>query len=97
MYVLLEDGHGHGGGGGGGGTEGFVSSLFNNNPEIPKLELTSAAPQQEGVFSLRTFADTGVHPYLSKALLDQGMEALTLVQVRACFTSFDFEAMLSMN
>ena len=74
---------GHGGGGGGGGTDGFVSSLFNNNPEIPRLDLTNAAPQQEDVFSLRTFSDTGVHPYIAKALLEQGMEALTLVQSKA--------------
>ena len=84
LTFLPEDGHSHGGGaGGGGGTEGYVSSLFNHNPEIPRLELTSAAPKKEDVFSLRTFSDTGVHPYLSKALLEQGMETLTLVQSKA--------------
>jgi hypothetical protein len=55
----------------GGKDSGFVSSLFNHNPEIPKLDLTKAEPQKEDVFSAKTFAETGVHPYISKALLEQ--------------------------
>ncbi len=63
--------HGDGHGGGGGGGESYVSSLFNHNPDIPRLDLTNAEPQKEDVFSLRTFSDTGVHPYISKVCVDQ--------------------------
>ena len=80
---LCISGEKHEGHDGGAKKDGYVSSLFNHNPEIPKLNLTNAEPQTEAVFSLKTFADTGVHPYISKALTDQGMETLTLVQSKA--------------
>jgi len=75
-----DKGEGHDGGSKEGG---FVSSLFNHNPEIPRLNLTNAEPQKEAVFSAKTFAETGVHPYISKTLADLGMEKLTLVQSKA--------------
>lgn len=61
----------------------FVSSLFNHNPEIPKLNLTFPEPLREDIFSAKTFSETGVHPYIAKALHDQKMESLTLVQSKA--------------
>lgn len=59
----------------------FISSLFNNNPEIPKLELGSAEnSKKEAVFSQRNLEDGGVHPYVAQTLRNMGMEKLTLVQ-----------------
>jgi hypothetical protein len=49
----------------------FISSLFNHNPEIPKIDLAGIEPKKEEVFSARTFADTGIHPYIVKSLQDQ--------------------------
>lgn len=61
----------------------FVSSLFNHNPEIPNLQLGSAVPVHEDVFTERTFEDIGVHPYLVQNLQAMGLEKLTLVQNKA--------------
>jgi len=59
----------------------FISSLFNNNPEIPKLELESGeSSKKEGVFSTKALVDGGVHPYIAQTLTNLGMEKLTLVQ-----------------
>ena len=68
VAAIADDKRHEGGHDGGHGSKdgGFVSSLFNHNPEIPKLNLTNAEPQKEDVFSVKTFAETGVHPYISK-------------------------------
>lgn len=59
----------------------FISSLFNNNPEIPRLELASGeASKKEAVFSQKALIDGGVHPYIAQTLGNLGMENLTLVQ-----------------
>jgi len=83
FFLTPGDKHHEDGYEGGSREGGFVSSLFNHNPEIPKLNLTNAEPQKEDVFSAKTFAETGVHPYISKALSDVSMETLTLVQSKA--------------
>ena len=52
----------------------FISSLFNNNPEIPKLELESGeSSKKEGVFSTKALVDGGVHPYIAQTLTNLGM------------------------
>ena len=63
-------------------SEEFISSLFNNNPEIPKLELSETDKKKELVFpkSQKELEDEGVHPYLAQTLNNLGMKTLTLVQ-----------------
>ena len=52
----------------------FISSLFNNNPEIPKLELESGeSNKKEAVFSQKALEDGGVHPYIAQTLRNLGM------------------------
>ena len=52
----------------------FISSLFNNNPEIPKLELDSGeSSKKEAVFSQKALEDGGVHPYIAQTLRNLGM------------------------
>ena len=59
----------------------FISSLFNNNPEIPKLELSNEGPKaKEQVFSDKALEEGGVHPFIAQTLKNLGMESLTLVQ-----------------
>ena len=61
----------------------FISSLFNNNPQVPKLELSNEGPKTtEDVFSNKSIhlESSGVHPYIAQTLKNLGMESLTLVQ-----------------
>ncbi len=59
----------------------YISSLFNHNPEIPKVELSGASSQAtETVFSEKSLADGGVHPYIAQTLTNLGMKSLTQVQ-----------------
>ena len=61
----------------------FISSLFNNNPQVPKLELSNEGPKAtEEVFSDKSIhlESSGVHPYIAQTLKNLGMESLTLVQ-----------------
>ena len=59
----------------------FISSLFNNNPEIPKLQLSNEGPKaKEQVFSDKGMEEGGVHPFIAQTLKNLGMESLTLVQ-----------------
>ena len=51
----------------------FISSLFNNNPKIPKLELDSGeSSKKEAVFSQKALEDGGVHPYIAQTLRNLG-------------------------
>ena len=62
----------------------FISSLFNHNPEIPQLDLSSTVlPVQEAVFTSRSFDEVGIHPHLVKNLSDLGMPKMTNVQSKA--------------
>ncbi len=66
------------------GRKDFVSSLFRHNPEIPRLEPSGAAPgAREAVFTERGFSESGLHPYLVKALSEAGLTRMTSVQARA--------------
>ena len=59
----------------------FISSLFNSNPEIPKLQLSNEGPKaKEQVFSDKALEEGGVHPFIAQTLKNLGMESLTLVQ-----------------
>ena len=59
----------------------FISSLFNNNPEVPKLQLSNEGPKaKEQVFSDKNLLEGGVHPFIAQTLTNLGMESLTLVQ-----------------
>jgi hypothetical protein len=61
----------------------FVSSLFNHNPEIPRLEQSEVKPLREEVFSAKSFGESGIHPYLVQNLSKFGVEQMTLVQKKA--------------
>ncbi len=62
----------------------FISSLFNHNPDIPKLDLAQVSPLHEELFTARSFADVGIHPYLVQNL-DQnlGIKEMTQVQMQS--------------
>ena len=63
--------------------EEFISSLFNNNPEIPTLDLSLAdKSKKEQVFpnSQKNLEEGGVHPYIAQTLNNLEMKTLTLVQ-----------------
>ena len=62
--------------------EEFISSLFNNNPEIPQLELSTNDNTKEVVFpdAQKNLEEGGVHPYVAQTLNNLGMKNLTLVQ-----------------
>ena len=66
-----------------GQSEEFISSLFNQNPEIPRLAPDpSVTPAKEAVFSSQAFDDVGIHPFLVKNLLDsKQITTMTSVQV----------------
>ena len=60
----------------------FISSLFNNNPEIPKLELDSGeSSKKEAVFSSKALEDGGVHPYIAQTLRNLGMYYLIKLMI----------------
>ena len=58
----------------------FISSLFNHNPDIPRLDLTNVTPLHEKVFTARSFSDVGVHPYLVQNL-EQNLSVKEMTQV----------------
>ena len=60
----------------------FISSLFNHNPEVPRLSLSDVTPKHEEVFTSEGFDAAGIHPYLVKKLKDSGeITKMTAVQV----------------
>ena len=62
----------------------FISSLFNHNPDIPTLDLTSVTPLHEQVFTSRSFSEVGVHPYLVQNLEQNlSVKEMTQVQMRS--------------
>jgi primosomal protein N' len=65
----------------------FVSSLFNHNPEIPKLELSEdVQPVHESIFADDTISsfDNLVHPYLIQNLKQNcNISRMTSVQAKA--------------
>ncbi|XP_053596514.1 probable ATP-dependent RNA helicase CG8611 [Microplitis demolitor] len=63
---------------------GKISSLFGNNPEIPKIGQRLVKPVNEPVFSKVTFTELGLHPY-AVSNLEQNMKIVhaTTVQQKA--------------
>ncbi|XP_028179381.1 probable ATP-dependent RNA helicase CG8611 [Ostrinia furnacalis] len=62
----------------------WISSLFKNNPDVPKIGQRAVKPLTEKVFAGRTFADLDIHPH-SVANLQQnlGLNELMTVQQKA--------------
>lgn len=60
---------------------GWISSLFKNNPDVPRIGQRAVKPLVEKVFAEKTFADLDIHPH-SVANLQQnlGLKDLMVVQ-----------------
>ncbi|XP_073961519.1 probable ATP-dependent RNA helicase CG8611 [Choristoneura fumiferana] len=60
---------------------GWISSLFKNNPDVPRIGQRAVRPLVEKVFAEKTFADLDIHPH-SVANLQQnlGLKDLMVVQ-----------------
>ncbi|XP_044595106.1 probable ATP-dependent RNA helicase CG8611 [Cotesia glomerata] len=63
---------------------GKISSLFGNNPDIPKIGQRLVKPVNEPVFSKVTFAELGIHPH-EVSNLEKNMEIFhaTIVQQKS--------------
>ncbi|KAL3872229.1 hypothetical protein ACJMK2_040165 [Sinanodonta woodiana] len=62
---------------------GFISSLFRNNPEIPKMDRIKVDTMMEEVFSAEFVQDLPLHPFMISSLTQQGFKQLTTVQMMA--------------
>ncbi|KAI5642456.1 DEAD/DEAH box helicase domain-containing protein [Phthorimaea operculella] len=60
---------------------GWISSLFKNNPDVPKVGQRAVKPIVEKVFAAETFADLDIHPH-SVANLQQNLKLKTLMTVQ---------------
>ncbi|XP_071948400.1 ATP-dependent DNA helicase DDX31-like [Antedon mediterranea] len=58
-------------------TQGVVSSLFKNNPEIPVIKKNNVKQHKEGLFSDSSFQNLSLHPFMISNL----EERLKLTQV----------------
>ncbi|KAJ8734641.1 hypothetical protein PYW08_013891 [Mythimna loreyi] len=63
---------------------GWISSLFKNNPQVPRIGQRAIKPIVEQVFTGKTFSDLDIHPH-SVANLQQnlGLKELMTVQQNA--------------
>lgn len=63
---------------------GWISSLFKNNPQVPRIGQRAIKPIVEKVFAGQTFSDLDIHPH-SVANLQQnlGLKELMTVQQNA--------------
>jgi len=61
----------------------FISSLFNHNPEIPRIEQGEFDPTKEEMFSVKTFDQLNLDTHLVKNLADLGITTLTTIQSKA--------------
>jgi len=61
----------------------FISSLFNHNPEIPRIEQGEFDPAKEEMFSAKTFDQLKLDSHLVKNLSDLGIKTLTTIQSKA--------------
>lgn len=63
---------------------GWISSLFKNNPEVPRVGQRAVKPLVEKVFAGKSFVDLNIHPH-SVANLQQnlGLKELMVVQQKA--------------
>ncbi|KAK3591459.1 hypothetical protein CHS0354_033459 [Potamilus streckersoni] len=62
---------------------GVISSLFKNNPEIPKIDRMKVDTVKEEVFSTKFLQDLPLHPFMISSLTQQGFSQLTTVQMMA--------------
>ncbi|XP_013183316.2 probable ATP-dependent RNA helicase CG8611 [Amyelois transitella] len=60
---------------------GWISSLFKNNPEVPRIGQRAVKPLVEKVFAGKTFADIDIHPH-SVANLQQNLSLKELMTVQ---------------
>lgn len=65
-------------------TGGWISSLFKNNPDVPRIGQRAVKPIVEKVFTSKTFSELDIHPH-SIANLQQnlGLKELMTVQQNA--------------
>jgi len=61
----------------------FISSLFNHNPEIPRIEQGKFETAKEDVFSAKLFDQLSLDPHLVKNLSELGITTLTNIQCKA--------------
>lgn len=59
----------------------WISSLFKNNPDVPKIGQRAVKPLVEKVFAGTTFADLDIHPH-SVANLQQNLDLKELMTVQ---------------
>ncbi|CAG9575627.1 unnamed protein product [Danaus chrysippus] len=59
----------------------WISSLFKNNPEVPKIGQKAVRPVVEKVFAGKTFSDLNIHPH-SVANLKQNLNLTELMTVQ---------------
>lgn len=59
----------------------WISSLFKNNPEVPKMGQKAVKPLVEKVFAGKTFSDLTIHPH-SIANLKQNLSLTELMTVQ---------------
>lgn len=59
----------------------WISSLFKNNPDVPKIGQKAVKPVMERVFAGKTFSDLNIHPH-SIANLKQNMSLTELMTVQ---------------
>lgn len=62
-------------------TGGWISSLFKNNPTVPRIGQRAVKPLVEKVFTGKVFADLNIHPH-SVANLQQNMGLKELMTVQ---------------
>lgn len=60
---------------------GWISSLFKNNPEVPRVGQRAVKPLVEKVFSGNNFSDLNIHPH-SVANLQQNLKLTELMTVQ---------------
>lgn len=59
----------------------WISSLFKNNPDVPKMGQKAVKPVVEKVFAGKTFSDLNIHPH-SIANLKQNLNLTELMTVQ---------------
>lgn len=60
---------------------GWISSLFKNNPDVPRMGQRAVKPVTEKVFAGTTFSDLDIHPH-SVANLQQNLQLKELMTVQ---------------
>jgi hypothetical protein len=66
--------------------QGWISSLFVNNPDIPVFAHHVVKPISEPVFSSQNFRDLPIHPFMVSDLL-----LYCILKVQLCRESWDLK------